>query len=218
TLRTNNKTIKQSELVGDPNIEQPTIKLIFFQEISKYIIVAINDLEYNAELSHSFCIQLDENTLNNIETDVKIMAKLIIDEIEEGDSYNWTIENAYFTCFQSYELMCKYKDSSYERIVRYNCNSKISIKIDIPAKKAKVVLNYKFLHEKPTDIETPDEIKQEISKNLYLNPMELQKYLHKKAIEEFNFINSSFIPDQRRKDKEYYIVCLSAFHKTVIEM
>ncbi|CAG8790388.1 28394_t:CDS:1, partial [Dentiscutata erythropus] len=56
TSKTNNKTTKQSELVGDSNIEQPTIELISFQEISKYIIDAIDDLEYNAELSLSFCV------------------------------------------------------------------------------------------------------------------------------------------------------------------
>ncbi|CAG8460484.1 9539_t:CDS:1, partial [Cetraspora pellucida] len=85
--KANNKTAKQSKLVGDSNIE-PTIELISFQEISEYITKAIDNLEYNAEFSFSFCIQLDENTLDNIETDVRIMAKLIIDEIEEGDSYN----------------------------------------------------------------------------------------------------------------------------------
>ncbi|CAG8528870.1 3760_t:CDS:2 [Racocetra fulgida] len=47
--------------------------------------------------------------------------------------------------------MREYKDSSRERIVRYNCDGKILIKVDIPAKE--------------------------------------------EAIKEFNFINSSFIPD-----------------------
>ncbi|CAG8529207.1 15954_t:CDS:1, partial [Cetraspora pellucida] len=86
-LKANNKTAKQNELVGNPNIES-TIKLIFFQEISEYITNAIDNLEYNAELSLSFHVQLDENTLNNIKTDIRIMTKLIIDKIEEENSYN----------------------------------------------------------------------------------------------------------------------------------
>ncbi|CAG8810938.1 15629_t:CDS:1, partial [Dentiscutata erythropus] len=47
----------------------------------------ISRLEYNTTLSSTFCVKLDEATLNTIGTDIRVMAKLIVDEIEEGDEF-----------------------------------------------------------------------------------------------------------------------------------
>ncbi|CAG8776830.1 20457_t:CDS:2, partial [Gigaspora rosea] len=132
----------------------------------------------------------------------------------------------------------EFKDSSRERIFCYNCNGKISIKIDIPITEAKVVLKHKLLHEKLVNVTTPSEIKQEISKNLDLNPLcqwhidkaikeklksrkkiERLNYNYEEVVkEEFTFVNSSFIPDLQRTDSECYIVCPPALCGTVIKM
>ncbi|CAG8804020.1 27066_t:CDS:1, partial [Dentiscutata erythropus] len=54
-----------------------------------HIANAIDNIENQAELSLVFQIQLDDTTLSGVGTDVKLMAKLIINEIEEEDGYNW---------------------------------------------------------------------------------------------------------------------------------
>ncbi|KAF0562302.1 hypothetical protein F8M41_000075 [Gigaspora margarita] len=141
-------------------------------EISNYIANAIDDLNDYAKFSLTYCVQLDEDTIKDIDRNVRIIAKLIIDEIEEGDNYNWiattapnlsachsSVGNAYFICSQSFELEYEFKDSSHERIFCYNCNGKISIKIDILAAEAKVVLKHKLLHERPVNVTMPSEIK-----------------------------------------------------------
>ncbi|CAG8459616.1 18141_t:CDS:2 [Racocetra fulgida] len=56
----------------------------------------------------------------------------------------------------------------------------LNLNIDILVAEAKIVLKHKFLHERPVDITMPSEIKEEISKNLNLNPVKLRKYFHKK--------------------------------------
>ncbi|CAG8509889.1 14811_t:CDS:2 [Cetraspora pellucida] len=113
-----NKAIKKDNLD-----EKTIIEAISIQDISDYITNAIADLEHCSELFLVF------------RTDVKAMTILIIDEIENGDGYNWTattapnlsscyigVENVYYTCSQSYGLEREYKNSSKKRISRFNCN------------------------------------------------------------------------------------------------
>ncbi|CAG8653246.1 13847_t:CDS:2, partial [Racocetra persica] len=184
--RAEKRNAKKNKSLDDSDLEQAFIEIISIQEISNYIANAIDDLNDHAELSFTFCVRLDEATIKDIDADVRIIAKLIIDEIEEAttapnlSACHSGIGNAYFTCSQSFELEREFKDSSRERTFRYDWYSKISIKIDIPATETKIILKHKFLHEKPVNFTMPSEIKQEISKNLDLNPVELQKYLCKK--------------------------------------
>ncbi|CAG8738391.1 1460_t:CDS:2, partial [Racocetra fulgida] len=123
--------------------EETFIEMILFDEISNYVSDMINRLgEYDTLLVSTFCIKLNKATLKATDTEVEIMAKLIVDEIEEAD------------------------DLDGRKTDRFDCNSKLTIHIDIPAEKAKIVLQYKLIHETPIDIATPLEIKQEIMKNL----------------------------------------------------
>ncbi|CAG8523895.1 3502_t:CDS:2, partial [Racocetra fulgida] len=69
--------------------EKAINETIFVQDISDYIASAIADLEIQLKLSLAFYIQIDEITLNIVGTDVKAIAILIVDEIENGDRYNW---------------------------------------------------------------------------------------------------------------------------------
>ncbi|CAG8477655.1 3478_t:CDS:2 [Cetraspora pellucida] len=82
------KNWKKSKLVSSPNIENTSIKIISIQEVSQYIMNTIDDLEDCAELSLVFYIQLDEAMINDADSNVKTMSKLIIDEIKEEDGYN----------------------------------------------------------------------------------------------------------------------------------
>ncbi|CAG8676752.1 11731_t:CDS:1, partial [Cetraspora pellucida] len=82
------RTRKKSKSVSSPNIENTSIEIIPIQEVSQYIMNTINDLEDCAELSLVFYIQLDEVMINDTDSNVKTITKLIIDEIEEENSYN----------------------------------------------------------------------------------------------------------------------------------
>ncbi|CAG8471334.1 8661_t:CDS:2 [Scutellospora calospora] len=108
-----------------------------------------------------------------------------------------SVGNTYFSCFQSNELEREFKDSSHKRILYYNCSGKISIKIDIL-------------------ITTPNEIKQEISKNLHLNSMELRYHLRKKF--NISTITSkqiyywwSYYTQQFYKNDDNYIISACMF-------
>ncbi|CAG8445736.1 7597_t:CDS:2 [Cetraspora pellucida] len=173
------KTCNSCRAVRTPKKNEP-VEIISLHEISNHIANAINNLENQAELSLIFHIRLDDVTLSGVGTDVKLMTKLIIDEIEEGDGYNWAaktapnlsarhhgVGNAYFSCSQSNELEREFKDSSRKRILRYNCGDKISIKIDIPAAEAKVTLKHDLQHDKPIEVTTPHEIKKEITRMFF---------------------------------------------------
>ncbi|CAG8749907.1 3468_t:CDS:1, partial [Racocetra persica] len=67
------------------NIEDIPMEKISFKEISDYIT---DSIEQN-ENPINFHIILDENILSIADINIKLMAKLIVDEIKEGDGYNW---------------------------------------------------------------------------------------------------------------------------------
>ncbi|CAG8492665.1 3534_t:CDS:2 [Cetraspora pellucida] len=112
------------------------------------------------------------NILSAVEVNIKLIAKLIVDEIKEEDDYTTTVpnlsschqglRNAYFECSQSQNIKHEYKDSNRKRTECYNCNEKLSINVNILAAKARVTLQHNLMHKKPDDVLTPPEIKQEI--------------------------------------------------------
>ncbi|CAG8617151.1 11814_t:CDS:1, partial [Cetraspora pellucida] len=57
-------------------------------KINNYIKKMINSLNNYDKLSFTFCVQLNETTTNNINVNVRIMTRLIIDKIEEENNYN----------------------------------------------------------------------------------------------------------------------------------
>ncbi|CAG8796652.1 14498_t:CDS:1, partial [Gigaspora rosea] len=73
---TNNRTESQLE----KGIEE-----IAFNNIIEYIFNKISDLEEDSGVSFNLCIELDDNILTNAHNDTKLLVKLIVDEIEEGD-------------------------------------------------------------------------------------------------------------------------------------
>ncbi|CAG8567382.1 11559_t:CDS:2 [Dentiscutata erythropus] len=79
---------KNSEKVANTNSEEASIKIIAINEINNYISNIIDRLEHDTALFSVFYIKLDELTLNSVGVDIRVMAKLIIDEIEKGDDFN----------------------------------------------------------------------------------------------------------------------------------
>ncbi|CAG8622946.1 13726_t:CDS:2 [Cetraspora pellucida] len=129
------------------------------------------------------------------------------------------VGNAYFACSQNNKLKHEYKDSNRKRIDHFSCDSKLNIKIDILAKEAKVVLKHKLIHDKPIDITTLPEIKQEIIDNLNMNPKpKWTDYQFEEVSNEFSFVDPSFKPDLQYENKEYYVVCPSNLHKNIIDL
>ncbi|CAG8668368.1 16478_t:CDS:1 [Dentiscutata erythropus] len=80
---------KKNTFANNINSEKTSVKTISIEEISNHIADLISSLEHNAILSSTLYIKLDETMLCAVGTDVEVMAKLIVDEIEEGDNFGW---------------------------------------------------------------------------------------------------------------------------------
>ncbi|CAG8513023.1 2244_t:CDS:2 [Racocetra fulgida] len=76
------------------NNEKAIVEVISVQDISDYIANTIADLKNHSKLSFAFGIHFDEVILNTVDTDIKAIVILLIDEIESGDEYNWTVTTA----------------------------------------------------------------------------------------------------------------------------
>jgi hypothetical protein len=85
----------------------------------------------------------------------------------------------YLACSQCQEVKHEYKESNRKRTQRFECHGKLTIHIDIPAKKATAKLIHEILHDKPIDVTTPPEVKREIEQNLHLDPLQLRMHLRK---------------------------------------
>jgi len=85
----------------------------------------------------------------------------------------------YLKCSQSLELKRQYKESNRPRVERFECHGKLTIHIDIPGKEVIAKLCHDVQHEHPVDVTTPPEVKQEIEKNLHMDPLQLRTHLHK---------------------------------------
>lgn len=85
----------------------------------------------------------------------------------------------YLACSQCQEVKHEYKESNRKRIERFDCHGKLTLHIDIPAKEATAKLRHDSLHEKPIDVATPPEVKQEIEQNLHMDPTQLRMHLRK---------------------------------------
>ncbi|CAG8576602.1 34173_t:CDS:2, partial [Racocetra persica] len=86
----NGRNSNTTDKLQRPNSQKAPIEIIAIDEINNYIFDMINGLENDTALFSTFYVKLDEATLNAVGIDVRVMAKLIIDEIEEGDDFKWT--------------------------------------------------------------------------------------------------------------------------------
>ncbi|CAG8855252.1 21905_t:CDS:1, partial [Gigaspora margarita] len=74
----------------------------------------------------------------------------------------------------------EYKPSNQKRISRFDCHEKLTIHIDVPAMDTIIKLHHDIIHDKPENVSTPEEIKQEIHTNLHLDPAQICAILHNK--------------------------------------
>ncbi|CAG8748196.1 6604_t:CDS:1, partial [Dentiscutata heterogama] len=109
------KTEKHRKL-GKANT-QPTIETILAQFLYNYIENLISNIENN-RISFEIYINLNDDMFSEVEfNDLKSIARIIINKVEEGDDYVWSTTTAlctlarfnnvaiyYFACFQYYEL------------------------------------------------------------------------------------------------------------------
>ncbi|KAF0472460.1 hypothetical protein F8M41_025027 [Gigaspora margarita] len=166
------------------NIETTPIETISSQALCDYVAKLILDVESNNGISFEIRIDLHDDIflMANFD-DLKSIVRIIIDKIKEGDDYIWSTTTApristrfnnvaiyYFACSQCYELEREYKPSNRKRISRFDCHGKLTIHIDVPAMDAIIKLHHDIIHDKPENVSTPEEIKQEICTNLHLDP------------------------------------------------
>ncbi|RIB11490.1 hypothetical protein C2G38_2203306 [Gigaspora rosea] len=125
--KTNRAKKKKSKQIANIDSEKAPIEIIEIDKINNYISDMIDGLECNTTLISTFYIKLNEATLNAIGIYIRIMAKLIIDEIEEENDFNEHntttapnillcykgVGNIYFVYSQSTEIEHKYKDLNH---------------------------------------------------------------------------------------------------------
>lgn len=78
-----NSDLSEREREIESAIEEVTL-----DDMTDYVTSKIVNLEQNSGLSFNLCVELDDS-FNAIRRDVKLMVRLIVDEIERGDGYDW---------------------------------------------------------------------------------------------------------------------------------
>ncbi|GBC01685.1 hypothetical protein RclHR1_00430002 [Rhizophagus clarus] len=118
------------------------------------------------------------------------ITKSIRKQFENGDGYKWNFDKTtlsiqepdkigttYFTCSQS-STLSNYKNSNRKRMVRYECNGRLTIWVNLKTEYAHIQLQHDHLHERPSfQPLVPDEIKDEIERNKHLDPLKLCNHL-----------------------------------------
>ncbi|CAG8683037.1 13936_t:CDS:2 [Cetraspora pellucida] len=179
------KRAKKKALPDDNNVNIP--KVISLEDLSEYFAGLTDNLENNMGLYFTVQVDIaDIPILVNQNFNIKLIANTIVNYIEESDGYSWVVKTApristchenigtfYFSCSQCNELACDYKESNWQRMVRFDCYGMLIICVDVPATKVIIDLKHDILHERPVDVTTPIEIKQEIKAKLHMDPLQI---------------------------------------------
>ncbi|CAG8817551.1 4760_t:CDS:2, partial [Gigaspora rosea] len=153
-----------------PNDNDHMLEIIPLNNLSEYIA----ELTAKNDIGLCFTVQVDIADINMSDQNfnIKSIAHMIVDHIEEADGYSWTpristrhenVGTFYFCCSQSNKLALNFK--------------------------------HNILHDKPVDVTTPIEIRQEIKANLHLDPIQLWTYLQDKfdiSKSEEDHVNSTY--------------------------
>ncbi|CAG8766792.1 7812_t:CDS:1, partial [Cetraspora pellucida] len=173
---------------------QSTMETISAQSLCNYIENLISNIENNNGISFEIRIDLDDDIFSEVKSDnLKSIARIIVDKVEEGNDYIWSTSTAshtsvrfdnvatyYFACSQCYKLEREFKQSNRKQITRFDCHGKLTLHIDVPAIEAILKLRHDIIHKKSEDVSMPEEIKQEIRANLHLDPIQIRAILHSK--------------------------------------
>lgn len=68
---------------------ETSLDTVSLQEISGYIGDVTAVLEPGAKLALNLSIKLDDEALTTASHDVKLLAKVVVDMVEDGDGYSW---------------------------------------------------------------------------------------------------------------------------------
>ncbi|CAG8692859.1 5835_t:CDS:2, partial [Ambispora gerdemannii] len=130
------------------------VEKISLSEVVDYVTSKATNLEHDDMLSFDLCIELD-NVLVTAH-DAKNMIKLIVDEIEGFDGYDWI-----FTTGP--EMSLRHCGFSIFYLAYSQCR-------ELESREAMIGFHHNIQHEKPVDITTPPEVKREIMQNLHMDP------------------------------------------------
>ncbi|CAG8660782.1 24110_t:CDS:2 [Gigaspora margarita] len=130
---------------------QDGFESISLKELSDYVAELIESTQENSGLFFKIWVEISDL----VEHSLKSIAKMIINYIESASDY---------------------KESNQKRIIRFDCQRKLIIHIDVPIAEAEIKLSHNILHERPIIVATPIEIKQEIKKNLHLWSFFIQNF------------------------------------------
>ncbi|CAG8551498.1 4578_t:CDS:2 [Gigaspora margarita] len=201
TTRANKRAEKRASSVNNEleNIQteyqfENEIETIAFTDIIEFVFNKIANLEQDTRLFFSFHVKLDDNILVKVHQNMKLLVKLIVDEIKEGRDiigHEFTtgpnisvrypdIEAFYLSCSQCHKLEREYKESNHKRMAWFNCHGKLVVNIDMATKELKIKLSHDIYYKKLVDIITPEEIKNEIMQNLHMDPVQLRTHLQQK--------------------------------------
>ncbi|CAG8502406.1 17829_t:CDS:1, partial [Racocetra fulgida] len=172
-MRSRKRNLKKRPLSNDNNHENELDVIyddVSFTKIIEYVTSKFANLGNNDMLLFNLHVELDDIVLNTAQYEAKNVVRLIVDEIEGFDRYNWVFTTGpemslrhhgvglfYLFCSQCQELEHEHKESNRKRIIRFDCHSKLIIRIDIPAREVMIRFHHDFQHKKPIDVTTPPE-------------------------------------------------------------
>ncbi|CAG8803935.1 2352_t:CDS:2 [Cetraspora pellucida] len=186
------KRAKKKALPDDNNVNIPEV--ISLEYLSEYFAELTDNLENNMGLYFTVQVDIaDMPILVNQNFNIKLIANIIINYIEESDGYSWVVKTAphistchenvgtfYFSYSQCNKLARDYKESNQQRMIRFDYHGMLIICVDVPATKVIIDLKHNILHERLVNVTMPIKIKQEIKANLHMDPLQIRTYLQDK--------------------------------------
>nr|CAG8465650.1 9962_t:CDS:2 [Entrophospora candida] len=195
---------RKREEEGAANVRAP-LKALGFMELSAHVAAEIKTFLANSTSDpggNPPCAALNLRIALNISNEItgnekpKDIARLIVEEVERADEYNWTyncmntsmrhkdVAKFYYVCSQSIVSMKEHKEgSNRKRMERFPCQGKMQMKIDLPAGEAMLEISHALLHGKPAiNSEIGEECRKEIEENVLLDPIQLRQLLRVKGL------------------------------------
>ncbi|CAG8573294.1 5884_t:CDS:2, partial [Cetraspora pellucida] len=115
------------------------------------------------EILFEIHINLDDDIFSEVKPDdLKSIARIIVDKVEEGDDYIWSTSTASHTSVQ------------FDNVVTYYFACSQCYELE----QAILKLHHDIIYEKPEDVSMPEEIEQEICANLHLDLIQICAILY----------------------------------------
>ncbi|CAG8658823.1 12341_t:CDS:2, partial [Ambispora gerdemannii] len=157
------RAAKRSSSINDQQLEREieVFEKISLSEVVDYVTSKAANLEHDDMLSFDLCVELDDVLV--AAHNAKNTVKLIVDEIEGFDGYDWIFTTGPEMSLRHYGVSIFYLACS-------QC-------CELEPREAMIRFHHNIQHEKPVDITIPPEVKHEIMQNLHMNPVQLRAHL-----------------------------------------